>query len=95
MPDFGQMMQNPNFQRLIRNYLMQKRKKKPQDLLGGRGNNAFANLGKQLPKFQKMQEQWKMEDADRKAKKLRLDFMTKRAEEQSGQDQIQAARDSV
>ena len=94
MPDFGQLMQNPQFQRLIQDYLMQKKRKRPQDLLG-QGRGAAANLGKQLPKFQKMQEQWKMEDADRKAKKLKLDFFTKRAEEQAGQDQIQAARDSV
>jgi len=95
--DIQAMMQDPKFAQIVQELM---KKKKQQGLEGMlQGGGSMANLGKQLPKLQQIQEQWKLQDAQRKAKKMELDMITKQAEAQSQaqqqQQQMQAAQQSV
>lgn len=95
--DMGQLMQDPQFQRLVMQQIQRKKRKGLTGMMDG--NGAVASLGQKLPQLKQMQEKFKIQDAERKVKKLKLDFLTKQAEAQSaqqqGQQQIQAARNSV
>ena len=55
----------------------------------------FQALGKMLPKLQAMREKMKLQDAQRKVKKLEFDQMMKEAEASAAQQEQQAARNSV
>ena len=94
--EIGSMMQNPQMQQMIQSRMQQQNQKPPgiEDLLKGGGGGA-PDLAKQLPKLMQMQEQMKIQDAERKLKKLKLDFLVKQAESQAEQQQMQAARQSV
>ena len=93
---YSQMMKDPKFQRILQAMLEAQKKKRGglAGAVGGQGN-AFANLGKQLPRFQEEQQKFKIQDAERKAAKLKLDWVTKQAEQQANQQQMQQAQNSV
>lgn len=97
----NEMMQNPEFQQILMN-LMRKKKLQAPYMQGQGQPNAggmYAAMGQKLPQLQKMQEQMKVEDADRKAKRMKLDYAVKQiepiAQQQQGMQQRQAAIKSV
>ena len=74
-----QMMGDPQFAMMVRAAEYTRKKKTLQDMMTRRKSSMEA-LGKSLPKLKEMQEQMKIQDAERKLKKLKLDYLTKQAE---------------
>jgi hypothetical protein len=62
-------------------------------------SNPLSNLADAYPKMKEQAEKMKIEEAERKAKKLKFDFILAKAEQQFNmrqqQQQIQAAQNSV
>ena len=89
----GGLRDDPEYNR----HVAQSLEKKKQQSMMGRLNqgNSSANLAKMLPKLQQMQEQWKLQDAERKVKKLKLDQLLKQAEAAATQAQLQAVSNAT
>ena len=86
------MTGNEEFSRMVQQAAALRKKKTLLDMLKQQEGKHEA-LGKNLPNLQRMQERMKLEDGERKLKKLRLDMMTKESakinQEQQKQQQEQ------
>ena len=105
MPGFEEIMKDPRMAQMIQMMSGQR----PQGGMAQRARkpaNPLSNLADAYPKLKQQAEQMKIEEAERKAKKLKFDMMFKKAEElynireqqkqvQQGQQKIQAGRDSI
>ena len=107
MPDFDGMLEDPRMRQMVQ--------QRSQGRPGGPGNmqqrskqpsNPLAALANAYPKMKEQSDKMAIQDAERKAKKMKFDMMFKKAEQafklkqqqeamQKGQQQIEAGRNSV
>ena len=73
---FKEMMQDPRFAQLVQSTMQKKKQMDFASMLQKRESRE-ASLAKSLPKLQHMQEKFKLEDMQRKVKKMQLDMLTK------------------
>ena len=110
MADFSELMRNPQVQGMVQKMAQQRQPGQgaPQGMQRAMKQpaNPLSALADAYPKMKEASDKMKVEDAERKAKKLKFDMMFKKAEQayklkeqqaqmQQGQQQIQDARNSV
>lgn len=104
--DIGSMMNDPKFQQIFQQLMQSQQQGGPAPGGAGGGGGMLAQtmggqdegpaaLAKQLPQLKAIQEKMKIQDAERKLKKLELDAMVKKAEQAFEQQQVASASASV
>jgi len=104
MAGFGDILQNPQNRAMLQQ--MGGRPGGPGGIVRRRPSNPLSNLADAYPKMKEQSDRMKIDEAERKAKKLKFEMMFKKAEQafqlkqqqqamQQGQAQINAARNSV
>ena len=96
---FSQMMQDPRMRQMIQQRAGQQGQGGGMQQGMKRPANSLSNLADAYPKMKEQMDKLKIEEAERKAKKLKFEMILKKAEQafqlKQQQQAIQAGRESI